>query len=532
VYQCNLPAPPTMATNAPLLVNHPNEEMATDVDRYEEMTNALWSPPNDVRTNLVSPGGTTVRSSSSKRHEKQGTISSSVFNLCNTVLGSGTLAMGYACKRLGVIGFVLAMVFLALLADYAIEVLFLSVKKWKVQRARYPSMGRKTMGSFGENVSSWVVTVQQFGACIGYTVIIGDVLQPIAALSGLEWTCERWPLQLGLLSCVIFPLLLLPSMDSLKYVSFISLVLIWSAVIAIAVNGFLVVADPYRREELMHPRIHTSTSVCNVSSSDARHYNHSTITTPSSSSSSSSSYSIGHMNMFPNSFGDALAALPIISFAFLCHQNTFPIYNELKNASPKRMATVGHYSITICCLVYILSGIMGYYTFLSDTQSDLLRNFKVENTYFSLPMDIVRTGFGISCVLSFPLMVWEARHNLDVLLFGNRPYQFWRNFGLNFLILSLCGSIGMSVKNLDVVLGFIGSTCSPIMIFCLPALFYLVPQKKRLTCKNFRSIFLFLWGLLLIPCCLTMWSMENFVCIKDNENGSALPSICNVFGIH
>ena len=481
----------------------------------EEMINAIWSPPADLRNNLISPGGTTIRPASDLGKEKSGTVSSSVFNLCNTVLGSGTLAMGFACKRLGVVGFVLAMVFLAFLADYAIEVLFLSVEKWNVARARYPSMGRRTMGKWGESVSSWVVTIQQFGACTGYTVIIGDVLQPIVALSGWEWTCERWPLQLGLLSVVVFPLLLLPSMSSLKYVSFVSLLLIWSAVLAILVNGLMVVADPQRRDALIHPDTHHTTSVChqlNSTSSMEEYYHHvnshNNHTTPSSSS--SSSFTTEHMQMFPHSFGDVLAALPIISFAFLCHQNTFPIYKELQQASPQKMAKVGHYSIFICCFVYILSGIMGYYTFLEGTQSNLLRNFKVEGTYFSGTMDVVRTGFGISCVLSFPLMVWEARHNLDILLFGNRPYAFWRNFGLNLGILVICGSIGMSVKKLDVVLGFIGSTCSPIMVFILPALFYLVPQEQKWT--NFpRPFFLLIWGIALIPCCLAMWAMENVV---------------------
>ena len=64
------------------------------------------------------------------------------------------------------------MLFSALLADYAIKVLFVSVEKLQVERARYPTLGRRTMGSFGEYLSSLVVTLQQCGACIGYMVII------------------------------------------------------------------------------------------------------------------------------------------------------------------------------------------------------------------------------------------------------------------------------------------------------------------------------------------------------------------------
>ena len=415
------------------------------------------------------------------------------------------------------------MIFSAILADYAIKVLFVSVEKLQVERPRYPTLGRRTMGSFGEYLSSLVVTLQQCGACIGYMVIIGDVLQPIAALSGWEWTCHRWILQLGLLVCVIFPLCLLPTMSSLKYVSFASLLLIISCVLGIVVNGFLVVSDPSLRQELLHPTsvgggghnvCHTNTTLTllhhptyptsHASSPSPSAGSNSSSPTPSSLSPTSVP---GHMRMLPLHWGDALSALPIISFAFLCHQNTFPIYKELKHATPSKMATVGHYSIGICCFVYIMSGVMGYYTFLDDTKSDLLINFAVSGTYFSAVMDVVRTGFGIACVLSYPLMVWEARHNIDVLLFGNRPYAFWRNFCLNLGILSACGAIGMLVQDLDVVLGFVGSTCSPLMVFVLPALFYLIPSAKEtrlptFVCANAKVIFMLSWGVFLIPACL------------------------------
>ena len=68
--------------------------------------------------------------------------------------------------------FVGLIILTALLADYAIRVLFLAVEKRGVQRPRYPSMGRAALGRSGELLSSWVVTLQQIGACIAYVVII------------------------------------------------------------------------------------------------------------------------------------------------------------------------------------------------------------------------------------------------------------------------------------------------------------------------------------------------------------------------
>ena len=52
-------------------------------------------------------------------------------------------------------------------------------------------------------VASWAVTLQQFGACIAYTVVIADLLQPILQETGLGFFHDRWPLQLVAVVCVV-----------------------------------------------------------------------------------------------------------------------------------------------------------------------------------------------------------------------------------------------------------------------------------------------------------------------------------------
>ena len=49
-------------------------------------------------------------------------------------------------------------------------------------------------------------------------------------------------------------------------------------------------------------------------------------------------------------------------------------------------------------------------------------------------------------MLSFPLMVWEARHNLDVLIFGDRPYVLAK-FLLNLGIVGLTVGLGCRSAN-------------------------------------------------------------------------------------
>ena len=104
------------------------------------------------------------------------------------------------------------------------------------------------------------------------------------------------------------------------------------------------------------------------------------------------------LKLFPDSLRQVLSAVPILCFAFLCHMNIFPIYNELRAdpnadvlgrvshttsnraAAPSKkqsMQRVGLRSMLLCGLVYSLSGVFGYLCFLDTTKPDLLKNFKV-----------------------------------------------------------------------------------------------------------------------------------------------------------
>ena len=135
-----------------------------------------------------------------------------------------------------------------------------------------------------------------------------------------------------------------------------------------------------------------------------------------------------------------ISAIPIICFAFLCHMNAFPIYNELRAApedtsftrtssgsSSGRMSKaggmgrVGQRSMLLCGLVYALSGVFGYACFLEATKPDLLKNFKVAGTSVSPLMDVLRVGFGCALIFSYPIVVWEARHMLVQELSGPAP---------------------------------------------------------------------------------------------------------------
>jgi amino acid permease len=64
--------------------------------------------------------------------------------------------------------------------------------------------------------------------------------------------------------------------------------------------------------------------------------------------------------------------LPIFVFAFTCHQNIFAVYNELIDNSPKEVEKVVRISIGSALGVYQTIGILGYLTFGTTVQSNIV----------------------------------------------------------------------------------------------------------------------------------------------------------------
>ena len=93
----------------------------------------------------------------------------------------------------------------------------------------------------------------------------------------------------------------------------------------------------------------------------------------------------------------------------------------------------------------------------------------------------------------------------------------------------------MAVQELDQVLTAVGSTCSPLMIYILPALFCLAPVARRggggcgaaCTRRTCPTATMLVYGCVLVPVCLSVWAMRYFVCIDTLKHGSA---VCAAFG--
>ncbi len=138
------------------------------------------------------------------------------------------------------------------------------------------------------------IAIKCFGVGVSYMIIIGDLMPGVvegfdSSATSIAYLMDRnfW---ITVFMLVIIPLSFLRRLDSLKYTSIIALIAI----------GYLIVLVVYHfASDVLAPRdkirvIEWAGPV------------------------------------------EALASLPVVIFAYTCHQNMFSILNEIKDNSPKR----------------------------------------------------------------------------------------------------------------------------------------------------------------------------------------------------
>ncbi|AEO64853.1 uncharacterized protein THITE_2111190 [Thermothielavioides terrestris NRRL 8126] len=200
----------------------------------------------------------------------------------------------------------------------------------------------------------------------------------------------------------------------------------------------------------------------------------------------------------------ALSSLPVVIFAYTCHQNMFSILNEIKDNSPGSIVAVIGTSIGTAASVYILVAITGYLTFGSDVKGNIVGMYppSVASTIakaaivalvtFSIPLQIHPCRASIDAVLRWrpissqrPQSVLSAASGSQPLLPSSSAPALVDSHGapvvamseLRFAlitsgILALSYLTALNVSSLDRVLAYVGSTGSTAISFILPGLFY------------------------------------------------------------
>ena len=263
----------------------------------------------------------------------------------------------------------------------------------------------------------------------------------------------------------------------------------------------------------------------------------------------------------PESALSALSSLPVIVFAYTCHQNMFSIVNEIRDNRPKIISSVIVSAIGSACTIYIIVAITGYLSFGNNVAGNIVGMYKpnVSSTIgklaivilvmFSYPLQVHPCRASCVAVLKFrpawflkrrarraspnraaPLLNASAgdgpldAHGSPVQVIGDLKFAI-----ITTVIVVLSYLVAMCVNSLDTVLAYVGATGSTAISFILPGLFYykisspsnpyhqqlykedddldngqrLGLNSKRLATLRWMSLALAIYGVLIMVTCLT-----------------------------
>jgi len=390
---------------------------------------------------------------------------SSNINLLNTIIGAGTLAMPAAMSHFGVMLGVLLIIWCGFTSALGLYL--------QSRCARYLDRGTSSFFALSQItypnaavVFDAAIAIKCFGVGVSYMIIIGDLMPGVAEAFGLTsmdlpyLEDRRFWITIFFLIFII-PLSFPKKLDSLKYTS----------VVALMAIGYLVILVVYHfaADEIPNHR-------------DIRVIRWESPVT-------------------------VLSSLPVVIFAYTCHQNMFSIVNEIKDNSPGSIVAVITASIGTAASVYILVAITGYLTFGNDIKGNIVGMYppSVASTIakaaivalvtFSIPLQIHPCRASLDAVLrwrpnksrsastsqsaagSQPLLAASASisapapvldsHGAPVVVMSELRFAL-----ITSTILVLSYLAALNVSSLDRVLAYVGSTGSTAISFILPGLFY------------------------------------------------------------
>ncbi|KAJ1335791.1 Transmembrane amino acid transporter protein [Microdochium nivale] len=408
-----------------------------------------------------SPSPDMTRTRRTRNHQKDGahpgsaTMISCVVNLLNTIVGAGTLAMPSAMSHFGIVIGVVVILWSAFTSAFGLYLQSRCSRYLDRGTASFFALSQLTYPNAAV-IFDAAIAVKCFGVGISYMIIIGDLMPGVAEgfnsrAVEVAFLMNRnfW---ITAFMLIIIPLCFLRRLDSLKYTSVVALVAI-GYLIVLVVYHFA--ADPLAPREKV--RIITWGGPV-----------------------------------------EALSSLPVVIFAYTCHQNMFSILNELDQSTPTRIMGVITSSIGSAAGIYTLVAITGYLTFGNDIAANIVGQYPA-----SVASTIAKAAIVVLVTFSVPLQVHPCRASVDAVLkwrptpvtapanraispghgpllptagrsdHGSSASMSELRFALlSTVILVLSYTVALSVTSLERVLAYVGATGSTSISFILPGLFY------------------------------------------------------------
>ncbi|CAL8242263.1 unnamed protein product [Merluccius merluccius] len=393
----------------------------------------------------------------------------SVFNLSNAIMGSGILGLSYAMANTGILLFSILLVGVAILSLYSVHLLLMTAKEGG--SLIYEKLGERAFGWPGKMAAFISITMQNIGAMSSYLFIVKyELPEVIRAFMGLEESNGEWYMNGNYLVvmvtiAIILPLSLLKNLGYLGYTSGFSLSCMVFFVGVVIYKKFQIPCLDHGFANA------TATSMLN---STLAYINATTVEEDTCT---------------PKYFvfnSQTVYAVPILTFAFVCHPAILPMYEELKDRSRQKMQGVANVSFLSMFIMYLLAALFGYLTFNAHVEPELLHTYsKVYK--FDVTLLVVRLAVLTAVTLTVPVVLFPIRTSVNQLLCASKEFSWIRHIVITVVLLASTNLLVIFVPTIKDIFGFIGASAAAMLIFILPSAFYIKLVKKE-SMKSMQKI--------------------------------------------
>ncbi|KAJ1915467.1 hypothetical protein H4219_004318 [Mycoemilia scoparia] len=354
----------------------------------------------------------------------------SFFNLTNAIVGAGVIGLPYAVEQSGFLVGITLIVTLAYAVNWTLRLLAYSSKM--SSQNTYQDLVGHCFGSWGLAVNSFFQFTMAFGGMASFIVIVGDTLPhvlssllPSVADTGFGgFLFSRRVIIFLFVVCLAYPLSLYRNIGSLAKTSAFAVVAMLTIIISVLIEG---------------PRIDTEYR-------------------PDPGA---------PIKLFGTGFFESVG---VITFAFVCHHNSFMIYGSLKKPTLNRYFDVVLWASVFACVVSLTIGMGGYLIFKDKTRGNILTNFPTDNFL----INVARFLFALNMITTFPLETFVAREVIESLITKpNTEFSLKRHVIITTALCLPALIIGEVVCDLGFLLEITGGLSASTLAFILPAACYL-----------------------------------------------------------
>jgi len=173
-----------------------------------------------------------------------------------------------------------------------------------------------------------------------------------------------------------------------------------------------------------------------------------------------------------------LKAFPLFVFAYQCHPQLPPIYDELQDKSVQKMTTIIYASMFVESFVYISIGALGYIAFGENIDSNIIDNYSDDD----VAMIIVRSTMIAHFLFAIPINFLPNRIYFYQFIGVEKDTRekLWVHIVTTVGLFGTCVLLAILAPGASVFFSLTGSTCGVIIIFVFPGIFALIRNKDDL----------------------------------------------------